>query len=638
MKDYKIELSFLGYGQGLPHFTVYRQPRSPSSSLDDRSIRGYSLPVEDDKEDRKDYWISFEPREGFDAFSVHPDYNRHLTIQALSLALKKSAKRNLAPNDFDDSKSFYREVCLNFTDYLEGTEQLVCEPYYLRDLDQYGWLLDFHFKLKPGVAFSRKVQQLSLSLDKNYKRNLNAYIDRKRRILKFYEARKGVFDNCRLEGQSDSLILNDEFSELDSSVLQSKLYFFSNNKTSRGQYIGLKDYGPLRPIKLIPKLIFIFEERYRCSARKLATAILGTKDQVSSTFPGFSKLFKANPFIDSNPIVIQDSSLESFRGALELVKEKNEDGYALIPILVLPHDGDNGYLEHKAIFAHAGIPSQVCTLRIIDDQNSLKWSIANIALQVFCKCGGSPWKVRPTSVDSLIIGIGQSHRRMPNADGDGIERFFAFSVMTDNSGLFKEIEVLADHKNEKDYLTGLRSSLSAILEKSSVSYRRVVLHTSFRLKKKEIQAIQDTVNSVSSQKTDGTCQFAVVKINQKNRFFGFNPETNNLVPYEGSYVKLGAGEYLMWFEGIYQDRSTVNKAFPGPTHVHILKTEGDRHIPENELLQDLLNLSGANWRGFNAKSVPVSVFYCHLIAEMVRDFQEKGLPMPAVTDLKPWFL
>ena len=110
------------------------------------------------------------------------------------------------------------------------------------------------------------------------------------------------------------------------------------------------------------------------------------------------------------------------------------------------------------------------------------------------------------------------------------------------------------------------------------------------------------------------------------------------MPFEATCVRLGPREYLLWFEGIFPDKTTVNKAFPGPTHVQFLHMTEDADIADRDLLQDLVNLSGANWRGFNAKSTPVSVFYCHLVADLVHDFHERGLPLPAVKDLRPWFL
>ena len=47
------------------------------------------------------------------------------------------------------------------------------------------------------------------------------------------------------------------------------------------------------------------------------------------------------------------------------------------------------------------------------------------------------------------------------------------------------------------------------------------------------------------------------------------------------------------------------------THVLIKFLDKINDDIDNELnyLQDILNLSGSNWRGFNAKSMPISIYY-----------------------------
>jgi hypothetical protein len=62
---------------------------------------------------------------------------------------------------------------------------------------------------------------------------------------------------------------------------------------------------------------------------------------------------------------------------------------------------------------------------------------------------------------------------------------------------------------------------------------------------------------------------------------------------------------------------------------------GDQQV---DYLQDALNLSGANWRGFNAKTLPVSVYYAQLIAKYFREFDRLGLPELELHTLTPWFL
>ena len=56
------------------------------------------------------------------------------------------------------------------------------------------------------------------------------------------------------------------------------------------------------------------------------------------------------------------------------------------------------------------------------------------------------------------------------------------------------------------------------------------------------------------------------------------------------------------------------------------------------LLQDAINIAGANWRGFNAKSMPISVYYAKLIADHYAHFREAGLADIDLEGLPPWFL
>jgi argonaute-like protein implicated in RNA metabolism and viral defense len=341
--------------------------------------------------------------------------------------------------------------------------------------------------------------------------------------------------------------------------------------------------------------------------------------------------------IDGNPMVLRDLTKKTIEDALERAKKDRMANPQTIPVLVLPAD-DDSYLIQKALFTHAEMPTQVCTLRVLQNEDTLKWAVANLALQIFCKAGGYPWKVRPTVEPCLIIGVSQSHKIRVDNGVKTVEKYFAFSVMTDSSGLFQKIQVLGEGHNEVDYLAELRKSLSEVLKESAGMFSRVIVHTSFKLKRREIDAIQQTASEVATTPGSARCRFAVVKVNHRSRFFGVNRGVNSLVPYEATRVKLGPKEYLVWFEGILPERPTVTKAFPGPTHLQILRVGDKDGISDDLLLQDLVNLSGANWRGFNAKSTPVSVFYCHLVADYVHDFYEKGLPLPAVMDMRPWFL
>ena len=96
----------------------------------------------------------------------------------------------------------------------EGHEELVVQPYHMGETHQFGCLADFHFRKKAGVPFSRRIQQLSLMLDAQGRRNLNAYIDRYERIMAFLKARAPIFSGLCLPGAKSTIGLKLEFEPL----------------------------------------------------------------------------------------------------------------------------------------------------------------------------------------------------------------------------------------------------------------------------------------------------------------------------------------------------------------------------------------------------------------------------------------
>ncbi|NJN13458.1 MAG: hypothetical protein HC815_38345 [Richelia sp. RM1_1_1] len=61
-------------------------------------------------------------------------------------------------------------------------------------------------------------------------------------------------------------------------------------------------------------------------------------------------------------------------------------------------------------------------------------------------------------------------------------------------------------------------------------------------------------------------------------------------------------------------------------------------VEKTSYLQDVINLAGANWRGFNAKFLPVSIYYCQLIAQQLKKFNEQGYGSIPIKNSKPWFI
>lgn len=631
MSKYELQLNLLVVSGDFPQFSIYRkshqgeEPANPKEGL-----FAYDLPIEGtDLTKRDKYLVRLAPHDGYVACTLPASAKIDLTRRVMFEALKIRCGQVLRAGEFLVSEdSFQKEISFLLHSHKEGNEVIVLQPYYFAAAKRFGFLVDFHFDLKPGIPFSRRIQQLSLSLDKNFRRNLDYYTDRRARIAAWIERNHKKLFPLSLRGAATPLQIESAFTSLPALQLRAKTYVVAGNRQYRSQFIGVKEAGPLETVGSCPPLLFIFREQDRDLARRAARALKGSEPQLN--FPGFEKLFHLPLTISNAPVVLNDYSRAEMERALTQVKNAG----AAIPIFIMPKD-EEAYVTHKAVFAHAGIATQVCTTDTLNDDYALKWSVANIALQLFCKAGGKPWKVKPTEEGSLIVGVSQSHKIVGDDANRHIEKYFAFSILTDSSGIFQSLNVMGQADHEADYRTQLQNNLTALLREQSERFRTVVLHTSFKLKQNEMRVIESVVKAAAAEKK---CRFAVVKVNQRNRFFAINPSVNSLVPYEASYTRLGHREYLLWFEGVFPDNPSVKKAFPGPTHLEFLHVSEEKMIGDEQVLQDLVNLSGANWRGFNAKSAPVSIFYCHLVADMVRRFQERNLPLPEVKELRPWFL
>ncbi len=68
-------------------------------------------------------------------------------------------------------------------------------------------------------------------------------------------------------------------------------------------------------------------------------------------------------------------------------------------------------------------------------------------------------------------------------------------------------------------------------------------------------------------------------------------------------------------------------------------------VNENDfdlLIKDVYNLAGANWRGFNAKAKPITIYYSQLVAEFMNHlFHNKELCLTKDLHLDentPWFI
>jgi hypothetical protein len=323
-----------------------------------------------------------------------------------------------------------------------------------------------------------------------------------------------------------------------------------------------------------------------------------------------------------------------------LILKKTYPHEYILPIAVVPfskHVSDEEtqkYFEAKHAFLSHGLACQFVDRNRLNDRNALKWSISNIALAIFAKMGGVPWRVVPSTEKCLIVGIGQAHRIIEKK----IEKYVAYSVLTDSSGIYESIRILGNSTNHLGYIDNLKTNLRQVLLSHCIQYKSFVIHVTFKMKRDEINAIRELLEELRGENS-ADHEFVAIKFNDHNDFFGYSIAHNSRVPFEGSVAPLSKKDFLMWFSGVGIDDTKATRHPERPVHLQILyPNEPLNEADLKRLLQDAMNIAGANWRGFNAKSVPISVYYAKLIADYYAHFRQSNLPELDMDNLPPWFL
>jgi len=632
-----LELNFVPLQRQTQTVTVYRKRVADSSQEKDDCDYRVNLPEKEGDEEWELFDIALTSKSGYEEFECAFSLNNVLTLHVLYRHLIERIEQSAIDIDhYLPKKSVVRkEVGFIYHKYDEGNSEVFVSPYFLKKRGLFGFLLEHKFTLKEDQPFNRNTQILSFSLDKSGKPNIYFYKDKRAELHGFSQSIL-----TPLLRDSD-LKIEEKFSHLDSNKLDVKTYLVGKSNIARSQFMGIKSHGAYRQINDDVRYLFLFSERTRSLARDIYIGLTG------KLFPGqFSGLAKMFSLPIEKDIVehclveaFDESSLGDIKKKVEEIKRLFPDSKVMI-VAVLPkgHKGVDaaydayGYLKLLAL--EQGAYCQVVTEDTFYEKNKLKWSISNIGLQIFSKLGGAPWLVKPAKNNCLIFGLGS----VREISGEEVKKYTAYTVCLDSSGDFKYIKPLSSSSDEDNYLNNLKDSLKEVLSSElGKQYQSFVLHLPYKISKNEILVIKEVVSSI---REDNDFEVIVIRINTKHRFLGFSNH-NTCVPYESSYIQLSNSEFLVWAEGLQYGKEILHKRVSEPLYIQFLESQ-ENWETRKECLQDILNLTGANWRGFNSKAQPISILYSRLIAKFMKEFSHlddvKDMRIVSAESVAPWFL
>lgn len=625
-----IALNFLNSGVRDFHFTVFRSEKPlGQSETKPEDCLGFKLPLKEGDKDDWPYWaVRFSKKEGFEEFRVHSSDNSYLTTRAIANSFLNHAEKQSGLEIVKDDDWIYpNRVDFDVEKTSSGVRQVTLEPFFLPRTDSYGLICSFRFRANDPTDRSRVSQQGSLSLDANGKSNRKKLVDTADFLGRFLKANENLITDVTVGDQQFSF--GPKFEILGPVSLPAPIYIAANGQSGSSAFGLLNRAGPAKPLISAPCFCFCFAEEDREISRRVYRGLRG---ELAGGFKGVQTTYGFDLSAENvSSVSIANWDLGSLAESAKQIRDGCGDELPFA-IVSLPREADNDdqiYWNVKASFLRAGIHSQLIQRNTISAPKTFEYSLPNLALNIFAKCGGTPWLSKTDGEPALVVGVSQAIQKDENGK---VNRVFGYAVVTDTSGAFHGMKFLADSDKAQDYGKAIIERLQQLLEESKSKYSRCVLHASFALRKDEVKAIQDAARKVSEK----NFKVVAIQLSDSKKWTGFDTEDPLMVPANGTLIQLSYRESLAWLVSTAQG---VNSGRPNrPVFAKRLYPVRSTEDVLTQSLREASGLSGLSWRNFGETSLPVTIIYAKKIATALAKCPQLHEILASEDFDWPWFI
>lgn len=419
----------------------------------------------------------------------------------------------------------------------------------------------------------------------------------------------------------------------DAYQIDKSFFVFSDNletSVKDGEYGGLKKTGPYTKRTFDrndPSICIICSQNHKGQVeqfvRKFLKGIAGHKY--------FASGMEGKFHIGTSKVEVftfAENSVAGYKAAIEAaIQKKTQDGgrwdLALVQVRQsfkdLPVE-QNPYYVARSLFLLHQVPIQDFTLELLSQtDNSLGYSLNNMALASYAKMGGVPWllKSSPTLSHELVIGIGSANlyedRLSKNQRIMGITTVFSGDGSYIVSNTSKAVA-------PDQYASALVEVLKQTIEKVKTRLNwqrgdtiRIVFHAS--VKKFNHDEI-DAVKKVIDLYREYNIEYAFLKISEHHGLHMFDSTTadetrGKYAPVRGQVYKLSDHENLVYLIG----QKELKQVSDGHPRGLILSVHRDSTFKDIKYLSaQLFNFSAHSWRSYFPNPMPVTISYSDLIA------------------------
>jgi hypothetical protein len=294
----------------------------------------------------------------------------------------------------------------------------------------------------------------------------------------------------------------------------------------------------------------------------------------------------------------------------------------------------NIYYKIKEILLYERVLSQVIKSEHLykggKSNSFFNTFLPHIEVAMLAKLGGVPWRLNRPTNNELIVGIGAFYSVTKKT------QFVGSAFCFNNEGVFKGFDCF--RKNDIVSLAG--SIREAVGKFIAVNYTasRLIIHFYKDISKEELKPIMKTLHALGLP-----IPVIVVSINktESKELVGFDiSDRSNLMPYSGTFIKVGKSEYLLFNNTRYDSTSKpAQKEYHFPIKITISATDKDMLEDMNlveELIDQVYQFSRMYWKSTNQQSLPVTIKYPEMVAQIYPYFQHDSLTDFGKNNL--WFL
>ncbi|BBM69291.1 hypothetical protein RmaAA213_11370 [Rhodothermus marinus] len=127
---------------------------------------------------------------------------------------------------------------------------------------------------------------------------------------------------------------------------------------------------------------------------------------------------------------------------------------------------------------------------------------------------------------------------------------------------------------------------------------------------REVEAVQRALQQI------GDVPYALIHLNDDSSYRLFDTSHATYVPQAGLKVDLGRRNVLLLLDGRIGDRR-YRRGVPRVLDISMDKRSTISADEFPRLVRQIYNFARVNWRGFNARAVPVTLNYSYLIARLI---------------------